>query len=140
MKEQKGQAFIEDKEYLVSDFGSKRKKKTDINAEIKVETKELDKAIRKTKKLIKLLKEANQLEDALKRHDVNRMVEKEYNQNLVERAEILSNEICSKHIRKLIEEEKDKIRQEQYPEWEYIFGGVYNSQKKILRAALKELL
>ena len=67
------QAFIiageQQKEYMVKDFGSKGTKKTAIDVEIKIDTKEMDKAIKKTKKLIKLLKKANRLTENLKIDD-----------------------------------------------------------------------
>ena len=130
-----------EKKYMVKDFGSKGTKKTAIDAEIKIDTKEMDKAIKKTKKLIKLLKKAKRLSCAwgVEIGELN-YLQDVAERNILGRAEKLSNEICDKHIRKLIEEEKDKIRQGQYPKWEDIFDGVYNSQKRILRAALKELL
>ena len=134
-----------EKEYMVKDFGSKGTKKTAIDAEIKIDTKEMNKAIKKTKKLIKLLKKVNRLSYAreIENKELNYLrntAECACNQKILEQAEMLSNEICSKHIRMLIEEEKDKIRQGQYPKWEDVFDGVYNSKKRILRTALKELL
>ena len=74
MENRTEQAFIEacnrkkqelDREYLVSDFGSKRTKKRCINLKVKMDTKEVDKAIKKTKKLIKLLKKTNRMEEKI---------------------------------------------------------------------------